>query len=90
MKVLLLYYSFTRQTERVAEAMAEAFVKQGCDVDRCAIEFDDPRHQISYPFKPFFWWKLLRWIYPQVMRKTGQIRSADFRGLRDPGNGRGR
>lgn len=73
-RVLLLYYSFTHQTHRVAEAMADAFRADGCEVEMCAIEFDDPRYRIAFPFRPHFWSKLLRWFWPQLCGKTGVVR----------------
>ncbi len=73
-RMLLLYYSFTHQTRRVAEAMAESFRAEGCEAELCAIEFDDPRYRIAFPFRPYFWPKLLRWFWPQLWGKTGAVR----------------
>lgn len=71
-RVLLLYYSFTNQTRRVSAAMAEEFREQGWDVRECPIEFTDDRYRIAFPFRPF-WPKLLRWFWPQVTGKTGDV-----------------
>ena len=65
-RVLLLYYSFTQQTLRVADAMAESFREHGWDAQLCAIEFTDERHKIDFPFRPF-WPKLLRWLIPFML-----------------------
>ena len=71
-RVLFLYYTFTNQTKRVADAMAEVFREQGCETQHCAIEFVDERYRIGLPFKPF-WPKLLWWLWPQLRRKTGKV-----------------
>ena len=42
--VLIVYYSYTQQTRRVAEEMAGVFRGRGCAVDLAAIEFTDPRY----------------------------------------------
>ena len=42
-RVLLVYYTLTKQSGRVAEAMAEAFEARGCDVSKALIEFTDER-----------------------------------------------
>ena len=73
-RVLVLYYSFTHQTRRVAEAMAESFRAADCDAELCAIEFCDERYRIAFPFRPYFWPKLLRWFWPQLWGKTGAVR----------------
>ncbi len=41
--VLLLYYTYTQQSLRVAEAMADAFRERGCEVTQAGIEFTDKR-----------------------------------------------
>jgi hypothetical protein len=43
--VLFVYYTYTQQTRKVAEAMAEVLRRRGCDVHLAAIEFTDPRYQ---------------------------------------------
>ena len=72
-RVLILYYSFTHQTERVAEAMGEVFRELECDVEQCGIEFIDQRYRIDLPFRPVGR-KLLRWLLPQLLGKTGEVR----------------
>jgi hypothetical protein len=42
-RVLLVYYSYTQQTKRVAEVMADALRERGCDVSLAAIGFTDKR-----------------------------------------------
>jgi menaquinone-dependent protoporphyrinogen IX oxidase len=43
-KVLLIYYTYTQQSRKVAEAMADVFSERGCDVRQAAIEFTDSRY----------------------------------------------
>ena len=73
-RVLILYYTFTNQTRRVAEAMSEVFGELDCDVEECTIEFIDQRYRLELPDKP----KLLRTIMSllpaQLRGKTGAIR----------------
>ncbi len=70
--VLILYYSFTHQTSRVAEAMAEEFRAGGNQVELCRIQLVDPRYQLTFPLRPF-WRTMTRMIWPQVTGKTGEI-----------------
>ena len=73
---LVVYFTFSQQTGRVAEVMEEALTEEGYDVTRSAIEFSDPH-----------WTKVLsgvpmsrpalqipRLLVAQRMRKTGEIR----------------
>ena len=41
-KALVLYFTFSQQTGRVAEVMAEALRATGYEVTTSAIEFPDP------------------------------------------------
>lgn len=72
-RVLLLYYSLTHQTRRVAQSMAESFRERGCETDECAIEFVDEYYRIEFPLKPFLP-KLLWWFWPQLCGRTGAVR----------------
>ena len=73
-RVLILYYSFTNQTRRVAEAMSEVFDELECDVEECVIEFIEEQYRLELTDKP----KLLRTIMSllpaQLRGKTGAIR----------------
>lgn len=73
-RVLILYYTFTNQTRRVAEAMSEVLGELDCDVEECTIEFIDQWYRLELPDKP----KLLRTIMSllpaQLRGKTGAIR----------------
>jgi menaquinone-dependent protoporphyrinogen IX oxidase len=43
--VLFVYYTYTQQTLKVVEAMAEVLRGHGCDVNLAAIEFTDLRYE---------------------------------------------
>jgi flavodoxin len=73
--VLLVYYSYTQQTFRVVEAMAEVFRNRGADVVFAAIEFTDPRYAekfkvfpMRHPFLDVF-----AMIPSALLRTTGTI-----------------
>jgi hypothetical protein len=42
--VLFVYYTYTQQTQKVVDTMAEVLRERGCDVHLGAIEFTDPRY----------------------------------------------
>jgi hypothetical protein len=42
--ILFVYFTYTKQTLRVLEAMAEVLRGRGCDVTLAAIGFTDPRY----------------------------------------------
>ena len=42
-KVLIVYYTLTKQSGRVADAMATEVEARGCDVTKALIEFTDER-----------------------------------------------
>jgi menaquinone-dependent protoporphyrinogen IX oxidase len=74
-RVLLLYYSFTHQAEKVAEVMATALTERGCEVDRAAIEFTDSRYRDR--FSRFPWARafltVVTMLPAQLRRATGEI-----------------
>jgi menaquinone-dependent protoporphyrinogen IX oxidase len=43
-RVLLVYFTYTQQSRKVAEAMADVFRARGCDVRQAAIELTDARY----------------------------------------------
>ncbi|MGD0391124.1 MAG: flavodoxin family protein [Acidimicrobiales bacterium] len=43
--VLMIYYSYTHQTEKVMETMAEALRSRGCEATLARIGFTDPRYE---------------------------------------------
>src|SRR6266508_583345 len=78
-RVLFVYYSHTQQAERVCEAMAEVLRGRGCEVSQAAIEFTDPHYAKNFKEFPFRHavFSILPLLWPQLRRKTGQIRIPD-------------
>jgi flavodoxin len=77
--VLFVYYSHTKQTSKVVEAMSNALRERGCDVTHAEIEFTDPRYREKFdrfPFKHALL-DLLAVLPAQLRRKTGQIEIPD-------------
>jgi hypothetical protein len=74
--VLIVYYTLTKQSGRVADAMASAFEARGCNVTKALIEFTDERwigKLSQFPMKRPF--PLIASILPaQLRHKTGEIR----------------
>jgi menaquinone-dependent protoporphyrinogen IX oxidase len=77
-RVLLIYYTYTQQTFRAVEAMADVLRERGCEVRQARIEFIDPRYigavlAVSFPAclprRPR--------DAAQLRRGTGQIRVPD-------------
>ena len=75
-KVLVVYYTLTKQSGRVADAMARAFEARGCDVAKASINFTDKRYlpKLSqFPMKrPMFQIPVI--LPAQLRHKTGEIR----------------
>jgi hypothetical protein len=76
-KVLLVYHTFSQQTGRVAQTMADRFTEHGCEVTSASLEFTDPKHS-----KIFSKWpmslpalRIPTLLIPQRRRKTGGIRT---------------
>src|SRR4051794_6313409 len=75
-RVLLVHYTYTRQSLRMSDAMADALREDGCDVTQAAIEFTDPKYVDrvgQFPMKHAFL-DVLRMMPAQMRRKTGEIR----------------
>ena len=75
-RVLVVYFSLTKQAGRVAEAMAQALTARDCDVTKAFIEFTDERwvpklsqFPMSRPFP-----QLASILTAQLRHKTGEIR----------------
>jgi menaquinone-dependent protoporphyrinogen IX oxidase len=78
-RLLFVYYTHTQQAQRVCDAMADVLRGRGCDVSRAAIEFTEPRYSgkfASFPFRHAVF-DILPLLWPQLRRKTGQIRIPD-------------
>jgi len=78
-RVLIVYYTHTKQALRVADAVAETLRKRGCDVTEAGIEFTDPRYLDKFSRFPFRHavFDILPLLWPQTLRKTGQIQVPD-------------
>ena len=75
-RVLIVYYTLTKQSGRVADAMAKALEARGCEVTKAMIEFTDERwvpKLSQFPMKRPF--PQIASILPaQLRHKTGEIR----------------
>jgi len=78
-RVLFVYYTHTQQAERVCDAMADVLRERGCDVSQASIEFTDPHYAKNFKEFPFRHavFGILPLLWPQLRRKTGQIRIPD-------------
>ena len=76
-KVLIVYYTLSKQSGRVAEAMAKALEARGCAVTNAMIEFTDERwvpKLSQFPMKrPFP--QIVSILPAQLRHKTGEIRT---------------
>jgi len=77
--VLLVYYTYTQQSRKVAEAMAEVLRERGYDVRQAAIEFTDTRWAERFSHFPLrhVYRDLLGMLPAQVRGATGEIRIPD-------------
>ena len=74
-RVLFVYYSHTKQAQKVSEVMSETLRQRGCDVTEAGIGFTDPHYAknfATFPFKHAVF-GILPLLLPQLRRKTGQI-----------------
>jgi len=83
--VLFVYFSYTKQTLKIVEAMTEAFQQRGWDVQHAAIELTDARYAdrfrefpMPHPFR-----ELVGMIPAELRRATAEISVAD--GAREGG-----
>ena len=72
---LFVYFTYTKQTLKVVEAMSEVFERRGCDVHRAVIEFDEPRYAkrfetfpMPHPFR-----EVLGMIPAELRRRPAKI-----------------
>jgi hypothetical protein len=84
-QVLFVYYSYTQQTQRIVEAMADVLRGRGCDAHLGAIEFIEPRYAerfktfpMPHPFR-----EVLGMIPAELRRRTGKIGIPDVVGERE-------
>src|SRR3954465_7889664 len=78
-RVLMVYYTHTQQARRVSEAMSEVLRVRGFDVTQASIQFTDPKYSKNFRSFPFRHrvFGILPLLWPQMRRKTGQIRIPD-------------
>lgn len=78
-RVLFVYFTYTKQTLRIVEAMSGALRERGCEVEHAAIELTDPRYTgrfhefpMPHPFR-----ELVGMIPAELRRSTGEIAIPD-------------
>jgi menaquinone-dependent protoporphyrinogen IX oxidase len=78
-RVLLLYYSYTGQAQKVLDAAGEVFRERGFEVHRAPIEFTDPRYAERFSRFPMrkVWPDFLGMLPAQTLHATGDIRTPD-------------
>src|SRR5260370_24062502 len=83
--VLFVYYTYTHQTQRVVETMAEVLRSRGCDVHSGTIEFLEPRYAErfkTFPMPhPFL--EVVGMIPAEARRRPAKIRIPDVVTERD-------
>src|SRR3954464_3588315 len=74
-RVLILYYTYTQQSRRVADVIAESLRERGCDVSLGAIELTDARYAKLFSRFPLrhAYLDVFRLTLPQLRRATGEI-----------------
>jgi menaquinone-dependent protoporphyrinogen IX oxidase len=77
--VLLVYYSYTHQTVRVLDAMADVLRDRGCDVTMAGIEFTDRRYAERFATFPMSHpvLQVLGMIPAALRRRPAEIRVPD-------------
>jgi menaquinone-dependent protoporphyrinogen IX oxidase len=78
-RVLFVYFTYTQQSLKVAEAMAEVLRERGCDVRLARIELTDSRWSERFTRFPFRhpYGDILGMLPAQVRGATGEIRIPD-------------
>ena len=78
-RVLFLYYTYTQQSLKVAEAMAEVFRQRGCDVSQAGIEFTDKRYAERFTRFPLrhAYLDIFGMLPAQLRSATGEIQVPD-------------
>jgi menaquinone-dependent protoporphyrinogen IX oxidase len=73
--VLLVYFTYTQQTRRVADVMADTLRGRGCDVRQAVIEFTDDRWAERFTRFPLrhAWLDVLGMLPAQIRGATGDI-----------------
>jgi menaquinone-dependent protoporphyrinogen IX oxidase len=78
-RVLLIFYSYTQQSRKVAEAMGDVFRERGCDVRLAAIELTDSRYADRFTRFPLrhAYLDIFGMMPAQLRNATGEIRIPD-------------
>ena len=72
-RVTFVYFSYTKQTKRVMDAMADVFRQRGWDVQDAPIGFTDHRWSERFSTFPLPLLKLIGMFPPQLRGATGEI-----------------
>ena len=74
-KVLLVYYTFSQQAGRVADAVAKTMEERGCAVTKAQLQFTDSGYTLSHETVPMKWavMKITAMLPGQFRRKTAEI-----------------
>jgi menaquinone-dependent protoporphyrinogen IX oxidase len=74
-RVLIVYYTYTQQSARVAEVMAEVLRDRGCEVRQASIGFTDKRWADRFTRFPLkhAWLDVLGMLPAQIRGATGEI-----------------
>jgi menaquinone-dependent protoporphyrinogen IX oxidase len=74
-RVLVVYFTYTQQSLKIAEAMSEVLQEHGCDVELARIEFTDSRYAERFTRFPFrhLYRDLFGMIPAQLRGATGEI-----------------
>lgn len=77
--VLLVYYTYSQQTLRVVESIAQTLRGRGCEVQLARIEFTDPRYAARFAQFPLrhAYLDIFGMVVPQMRGVTGEIRIPD-------------
>ncbi len=78
-RVLLLYYSYTGQSQKVLEAAGEVLRARGCEVRKAEIEFTDQRYAEKFSRFPMrrVWPDMMSVLGAQKRGETGEIKISD-------------
>ena len=78
-RVLLLYYSYTGQSQKVLETAGEVFRERGCEVHHAPIELTDQRYAERFSRFPMrrVWPDMLSVLPAQKRGDTAEIRTPD-------------
>jgi menaquinone-dependent protoporphyrinogen IX oxidase len=81
-RVLLVYFTYTQQSRKVAEVMADVFRERGCDVSQGAIELTDARYAERFSRFPLrhAYLDIFGMLPAQLRGATGEIHIPDEAG----------